>query len=464
MRYLTFVIAVLLSACATAKKESVQNIRPTNGNPVVPGYFADPSIFRDDDGTCYIYATTDGYDVGKFTNGPFGVWKSKDFRNWEFFNYPYPDAFPYWSEKHWAPSVTKGPDGRYYMYFVKDGYDCFVVSAESPLGPWKEENAGKPVAPEMFDAEVFKDDDGSYYLVYQGPKKEGKYSIWMGKLKPNMIEFDGEPRMVYQNFDLFEGPGMFKRDGIYYMLYSNGSLSGSYHVNVAYSKGSVWGPYTPHNVKGGPYEPVIKPIPEQNLISTGHNSVLDMDTAYYMVYHRKADPYRKGSDLYRQVAVERLKFDKNGRMISVKPTFKGVNPLGGPLAVDGNLALDKPVKASSVASPVFGPEGVTDQDYRTMWRAAENTYPQTLEIDLGEKKSLKEVRIFFEYMTERYFYRIDCSEDGKEWKLFDDKTKKAELKAPAVSKGRAKARFVKLTITGSTKKNKAPGVWEVFCR
>lgn len=460
MNILSILTCLVLLGCYNVEDTTSAN---TIGNPIIPGYFADPSIFMDDDSTFYIYSTTDGYDTGKFTNGPLGVWKSTDFKNWEFFNFDYPNNFPYVSDRHWAPSVTKGANGKYYMYFVKDGYDCFVVSSKSPTGPWNEENGGKPVYEDMFDAEAFKDDDGSVYLIYQGPKKDGKYSIWLGKLKPNMIEFETEPRMIYQNFDLFEGPGMFKRDGKYYLLYSNGGLSGTYHVNAAYGDESIWGPYEPHNTKGGEYNPVINPIPEQNMISTGHNSVLKIDTSFYMIYHRKAYPYRKGSDLWRQIAIEKLKFEDGGRLKSILPTFEGTNPLGGFLKLSNNLALNAEVTASSTKDSMFISGFITDENYGTMWKAGDNSYPQILELDFGRTTSLNEIRIFFEYATESYQYKIEKSANGKNWSLLKDRTTNKMLGCPVVHRQQIKTRHLKITITGSDKKNQAAGIWEIVC-
>lgn len=50
---------------------------PGAGNPVIPGYFADPTIKKFGD-TYYMYATTDGSGAGF---GPAQVWTSKDFVN-----------------------------------------------------------------------------------------------------------------------------------------------------------------------------------------------------------------------------------------------------------------------------------------------------------------------------------------------------------------------------------------------
>jgi hypothetical protein len=94
---------------------------PGNGNPLVPGFFADPFVFYDS-GTFYLYPTTDGYDDGTFMYfGPFGVWHSTDFVNWTFKTLLYPADFPWSDNRLWVPSVTRGADGTYYLYYIRSG-------------------------------------------------------------------------------------------------------------------------------------------------------------------------------------------------------------------------------------------------------------------------------------------------------------------------------------------------------
>ena len=52
---------------------------PKNGNPIVPGYYADPTIIEDN-GTFYMYATSDLTSWDAITK--LGVWSSTDLKNW----------------------------------------------------------------------------------------------------------------------------------------------------------------------------------------------------------------------------------------------------------------------------------------------------------------------------------------------------------------------------------------------
>ena len=84
------------AACRAAEPAAWNALRA--GNPLIPGYFADPCSRKFGD-TYYIYATPDGWDVGA---GPAGVWTSKDFVNWTWqpMNWPKTDC-------KWAPSVVR---------------------------------------------------------------------------------------------------------------------------------------------------------------------------------------------------------------------------------------------------------------------------------------------------------------------------------------------------------------------
>jgi beta-xylosidase len=51
---------------------------PRAGNPILPGYFADPSVVQVD-GIVYIYATIDPWG-----GETLACWESKDWKNWTY--------------------------------------------------------------------------------------------------------------------------------------------------------------------------------------------------------------------------------------------------------------------------------------------------------------------------------------------------------------------------------------------
>lgn len=103
-----YLVAAFLLLGAVSGFARKKHDAPGTGNPVIPGYFADPTIKKFGD-TYYMYATTDGSGAGF---GPAQVWTSKDFVNWTLMPMNWPDS--HWI---WAPDVIRHTDGRYY-YFI----------------------------------------------------------------------------------------------------------------------------------------------------------------------------------------------------------------------------------------------------------------------------------------------------------------------------------------------------------
>jgi len=95
------------------------------GNPVLPGYFADPCCRKFGD-TYYLYVTPDGWGVGE---GPVVIWTSKDFVHWTSNKSNWPTT-----RQKWAPSVVYR-NSKYYMY-TQVPCQVWLATANTPLGPW----------------------------------------------------------------------------------------------------------------------------------------------------------------------------------------------------------------------------------------------------------------------------------------------------------------------------------------
>ncbi|MFD2285774.1 hypothetical protein GJU39_17830 [Pedobacter petrophilus] len=57
--FLKCLLLFILSGIYQLVPAQTQHLKKGNGNPVIPGYFADPTVKKFGD-TYYIYATTDG--------------------------------------------------------------------------------------------------------------------------------------------------------------------------------------------------------------------------------------------------------------------------------------------------------------------------------------------------------------------------------------------------------------------
>lgn len=404
------------------------------GNPIIPGYIGDPFMFRDDDGTFYIYGTTDGYGTGGGdieASGPYCVWYSKDMTNWKCKTFLYEDGtFPKTNEVLWAPSVTKASNGKYYMAYIWQGYNCYLAEADSPLGPWKDALDGEVVAPDMFDTDIVTI-DGDTYVVTQGPKTNNKNTIYLGKFKDDMSGLDENGLQAIFNNNVFEAPGLFKENGKYYLTFANGSLgNGSYRVDYAMAD-NITGPYTNCGT-------ILQK--DGDIHTTGHSNCVKVGDDWYICYHRKI---LNGNYGYaRQAAMEKVVFDAdNGYKINVmKPTVNSTKPNLNLTVNDTNLAWENNVKMSASSTGTGSELGVfnclpmyaADRNNGTLWKAENTTDAQWIMMDLGEEKEVGRIETFFEYHTVAYQYTIEYSKDGDKWTEFADKSNNKSLASPQV--------------------------------
>ncbi|MCD8292657.1 MAG: family 43 glycosylhydrolase [Prevotellaceae bacterium] len=446
-----FGVFLLAAGSPTALAQQAYNA-PAAGNPLLPGYFADPTIKKFGD-TYYIYATTDGNGAGF---GPAQVWCSKDFVNWTLMPMNWPDS--HWI---WAPDVMRHADGRYYYFYCQPcTIHCGV--GDTPRGPWKNilGESEAVLVPDRYvknaitlDGQTFQDNDGAVYLywgtwgIYEG------FGCGAGQLSADLKSFTCT-RLIpnTEATDFFEAPFVMKRGGTYYLLYSCDSCHDStYHVQYA-TAAQPLGPYT----FGGC---LLETNDDGTIDGPGHTSVLQEGEDYYLVYHRHDNPHSTRG-FHRQVCADRLKFDRSGNILQVQPTHKGVGALA-PLTVKSpNLALGAKVSASSCYNDDFRPEYAVDDNNGTLWRA-QGTGQAWIEIDLGHIQEIRTVWTQFEYGTQFYQYMIETSVDGRRWDLFADKRNNRLAGSPMVDFGRQAARYVRLTCTGGQKRGFGGAVWNI---
>ena len=149
---LAFTASVLLPIATAASAAELPGQHAHSANPILPGYYADPSIVTHG-GKHFIYATLDPWG-----GETLGCWESADFKNWTFRTLNWPTKKACTSRGSagsmvWAPSVVRTPDGKFFMY-VSVGSEVWVGTADQPLGPWKDTNGGKPLIPEKFQARL----------------------------------------------------------------------------------------------------------------------------------------------------------------------------------------------------------------------------------------------------------------------------------------------------------------------
>jgi beta-xylosidase len=287
-------------------------------HPIVDGYYADPTIIEDN-GVFYIYATIDPWG-GK----ELGVLETRDFIKFETRHINWPTKAACTSPTSngsmvWAPSVRKGPNGKFYMY-VAVGSETWIGVSDKPLGPWK--NAKPDNTPLIkgnaypgvhnIDPDCFIDEDGQAYLYWGSGLNWVNGHCMAVKLKKDMVTFDGDPVEITPPH-YFEAPHMLKLDGVYYLMYSYGkAIDATYQIRYSTGK-TPFGPWTE-----GKFDPILATTSDSTTIGPGHHTVFKRNGQYYILYHR-IHPQKKEYVL-RELCLDSLNFDKQGNIIKIKPS------------------------------------------------------------------------------------------------------------------------------------------------
>jgi xylan 1,4-beta-xylosidase len=461
-------ILLVFTGTVFAQKDIPVNT-PGAGNPILPGWFADPTIKKFGD-IYYIYATTDNEMLA---SGAPTVWYSKDFKNW--FNYIM--EIPSFSAKSitnfWAPDIVEGDDGKYYLYFGNCEIGCNIYGyvSDTPVGPWKKlSEKDIPVISNGYpregypslDAQFFKDTDGKIYgywgtwVHYNGGYAVGELNK---KTMGEMVHSTNIP--LAQTPAPFEAAYMMKKGSKYILMYSGASCHDeTYNVRYSYSD-SPYGPFTP-----GKNNPILSTNEDQTVHGPGHHSVLQDKDDYYIVYHKHDYPMTRGG-LARQVCIDKMIFENDSTIQKVVPTSKGISDLIKSI-VPKNIAFESKTTASSyyhLKSTQYDYEYkasyATDDNNATMWKAANNTSPEDLTIDLGTVQTIKRIMTQFEFSSYYYQYKLEYSVNGKNWLLYADQSKNRTAGSPMIDDNDVKARFIKLTVLGTEKVGLYAAVWNI---
>ncbi|KIQ16470.1 glycoside hydrolase [Flavobacterium sp. MEB061] len=466
---LLYSLILLFFAGTIFAQKDVDVNTPGAGNPILPGWFADPTIKKFGD-IYYIYATTDNEMLA---SGAPTVWYSKDFKNW----YNYIMEIPSFSAKSitnfWAPDIIEGDDGKYYLYFGNCEIGCNIYGyvSDTPVGPWKKlSDQDVPVISNGYprenfpslDAQFFKDTDGKIY-GYWGTwvHYNGGYAV--GELnKKNMSGMMNSANIpLAQTPAPFEAAYMMKKGSKYILMYSGASCHDeTYNVRYSYSN-SPYGPFTP-----GKNNPILSTNENQTVHGPGHHSVLQEKDDYYIVYHKHDYPMTRGG-LARQVCIDKMIFENDSTIKTVVPSNKGIEDLVKS-EVPENIAFKAKTTASSFYhlkstqyDYEYQPSYATDDNNATMWKAADNTTPQHLIVDLGSEKKIKRVMTQFEFASYYYQYKLEYSLNGKNWNLYSDKSKNRTAGSPMIDDNDVTARYIKLTVLATEKTGLYAAVWNI---
>lgn len=297
----------------------------TSGNPVFPGWYADPE-FAVLNGTFWIFPTWSApYDEQVFLD----AFSSPDLVNWTRYPHVIDTAAVKWAKRAvWAPAmVEKG--SKYYLLFGANDIQndnetggIGIAVSDKPEGPYKD-YLGKPLigkfhnGAQPIDQFVLKDKD-QYYIIYGGWRHCN-----IARLNSDftgLVPFpDGKIYKEITPEGYVEGPCMYIRNGKYYFMWSEGDWGGpGYCVAYAISDNPM-----------GPFKRIGKILEQDTEIASGagHHSLVKVPgkDEWYIAYHRR--PKGETDPNHRETCIERIEFDNQGFIIPVKISREGVAPV-----------------------------------------------------------------------------------------------------------------------------------------
>ena len=293
-----------------------------SGNPIFPGWYADPEgiIF---DNLYWIYPTYSApYDDQVFLD----AFSSPDLIQWTKHNRVLDTANVAWAKRAlWAPSIIK-KENRYYLFFGANDIQTDseyggigVAVSDRPEGPFTD-YLHRPLIEKFYhgaqpiDQFVFQDGE-QYYMIYGGWRHCNIARL--NKDFTGFIPFDDGTvfrEITPQNY--VEGPFMFKRNGKYYFMWSEGGWTGP-DYSVAYAMSDS--PF-------GPFNRVGKILQQNPSVATGagHHSILHPPGSdrWLIVYHRRPLGEKDGNS--RVVCMDEMYFDEKSLIKPIVITQQGV--------------------------------------------------------------------------------------------------------------------------------------------
>ena len=260
-------------------------------NPIIPGYHPDPSIIRVGD-DYYIVNSSFQY----FPGVP--IFHSTDLINWEQIGnvldrkeqLDLKDATSY--QGIYAPTI-RYHDGTFYMITTNKSFNQnFMVTAKDPKGPWS-----KPILLEQkgIDPSLYFEHDKLYFVSNPGDM------ITLCEIDPKTGKQLTPSRPIWGGTGgrYPEGPHIYKKDGFYYLLISEGGTEVAHMLTIARSI-DIYGPYEPN-----PKNPILTncSVKGQRIKTqgTGHGDLVQAkDGSWWIVFLA----YRKFGGWYHHLGRE----------------------------------------------------------------------------------------------------------------------------------------------------------------
>jgi len=328
-------------------------------NPYLPSweYIPDgePHVFEE---RVYVYGSHDRFNGFAYCLNDYVCYSAPvdDLRDWKYEGVIYEKTNdPFNADGSmclYAPDVVRGPDGRYYLYYVLDKVPVVSVAVcETPAGTYSfygyvrdmngtrlgERANDQP----QFDPAVLLESDKVYlYTGFCGPGDKSRKGAMATVLAADMLTIIEEPVIIvpgncygsgtgFEGHEFFEGPSIRKHGDTYYFVYSSSRMhelcyAASKSPTKDFSYGGVIVSNCDENITNGKPAGMHTYVPGNN-----HGGMAEVFGQWYIFYHR----HTNGTNFSRQGCAEPVQIKEDGSMEQVEMTSCGLN--GAPLVGKG---------------------------------------------------------------------------------------------------------------------------------
>lgn len=349
-------------------------------NPYLPSweYIPDgePHVF---DGRVYVYGSHDRFGGYAYCLNDYVCWSAPvdDLSDWRYDGVIYTRADDPENRDGdmvlFAPDVARGPDGRYYLYYVLDQLSVVSVAVcDTPAGRYQfygyvrypdGVRLGEGPEEPQFDPGVLVEGDSVYlYTGFCMPDNRQRHGAMVTVLGPDMLTVRRAPSYVapsepyaagsgYEGHAFFEASSIRRVRDTYYFIYS--SIHG--HELCYAASESPLGPFryggvivSNSDLHINTYKPAERPM---FYGGNNHGSIVEVGKQWYIFYHR----HTNGTNFSRQGCIEPIQILPDGSIHQVEMTSCGGNrgPLAGrgeyPAHIACNLFCEHP--AASTGAP-----------------------------------------------------------------------------------------------------------------
>ncbi|QXP70791.1 glycoside hydrolase family 43 protein [Polaribacter sp. R2A056_3_33] len=284
--FIIVIVSVFCFNCSGKKENKMTSefVETSFANPVLKGFYPDPSICKVDS-SYYLINSTFAYFPG------IPVFKSDDLVNWKQIGNALdrPEQLDLEglevSQGVFAPAISYHNGVFYIINTIVGGKNNFIISASNPAGPWSNPTWLPEV--EGIDPSMFFDENGKTYVVFNSnppnnlPEYDGHRTIKIIELDVKNLKTVGEAKIIINKGAKqedkpiwIEGPHIYNRNGFYYVMAAEGGTAED-HSEVVFRSKSVLGPYKSYENNPILTQRNLKNTRKNPITSTGHADIIE---------------------------------------------------------------------------------------------------------------------------------------------------------------------------------------------